>query len=195
MQGNPKPGEIYRHFKNKCYQVIAIAHHSETGEKLVVYQALYGEFGVCARPYDMFISQVDREKYPDVEQKYRFAYVGMAGENMAQTQLKKEAESISQQEWQREEKVGEQGQTESEEEEMPQEESANEKLLDFLDAKSYREKRNVLISMKKEINDDLINAMAASMDLIVEEGPIEGRYRSLLNCIETNMKFETNRFR
>ncbi len=49
--------------------------------------------------------------------------------------------------------------------------------------------------MKKELSDDLINAMAASMDIIVEDGPIDRRYRSLLNCIETNMKFETNRFR
>ena len=63
---------IYRHFKGDYYIVVDIAIHSETGEKLVLYRSLYGDGILYARPYDMFISKVDKEKYPSVKQEYRF---------------------------------------------------------------------------------------------------------------------------
>ena len=71
-------GGRYHHFKGKDYIVLGIGHDSETDEEVVIYQdedTLDDEYATpCVRPLKMFLSEVDHEKYPDVEQKYRFDY-------------------------------------------------------------------------------------------------------------------------
>jgi len=80
MERTIEIGKKYKHFKGKLYKVIDIVYDSESNndeeyKKVVIYQALYGDNLKWARPYDMFNSLVDRKKYPDVEQEYRFEEV------------------------------------------------------------------------------------------------------------------------
>ena len=72
MSERMQPGDTVRHFKGNLYEILHFGRDSETREEVVVYRALYGERGVWVRPKEMFFSPVDREKYPDAQQEYRF---------------------------------------------------------------------------------------------------------------------------
>ena len=166
----PVAGEIYRHFKDKLYEIVDIAIHSETEEEMVVYKQMYGAFQTYVRPLAMFLSEVDREKYPNVKQKYRFEKVGTL-------QKDEEIEMIS-------------GvQEKSQKEDKKQTDDKLDLLLCFLDARTYGEKLKVLEDVT-DLDDRTINNMAISMDLVISEGASDERLIELRECIRTKAKYE-----
>ena len=194
---SPMPGEIYRHFKNRLYQIVGLATHSENREKLVIYQALYGDFSMYARPYDMFMSEVDRKKYPDVKQRYRFELLGRAGEEqddigINSTDNVNDINNISNIN-NNEEIISESSLKSTTDVDV--EGTPNPDLLAFLDAETYEEKHKLLVSIRPRITDRLINDLAASIDVTVEDGDLETRYRSLLYCVKKMEEFEVTRLR
>ena len=176
MDRTPKPGEFYRHFKNKLYQIVTVAIHSETGEKMVVYQALYGTFGTYVRPLSMFISEVDHEKYPEVKQKYRFERVELKEEAAGETSVEHAA-------W-------------TETEEAEEETSVSSKiLLAFLDAETYYEKLEVLKERREIFSEEELAAVCESLDIGSGTGTREGMYRAAVNYLEMQAKYDGARLR
>ena len=198
-QGNPLPGEKYLHLKNKLYQVIAVAKHSETMEPYVVYQALYGDFGVYIRPYDMFVSEVDHEKYPEVTQKYRFAYVDHTKNETLRTERAEHKKIPVNQNVEQQENVPDVtaavSTAELQEQNMVQRESDVEEQIDpwllrFLDTDTMEEKYQIVCDIKNDITDRLIDDLAVAVDVVIPEGKLSDRYEQLKYCIRTRQKYE-----
>lgn len=194
MDRTPKPGELYRHFKNKLYQIVTVATHSETGEKLVIYQALYDNFGVYARSLDMFVSEVDHEKYPDVKQKYRFERITP---QTKQTDTQVKSEAVRQSAAKMPETGSVQVQTsKAQVADADDDQAPNPQLIKFLDADTLEEKYNILVSMSDTITDRLLDDMAVVMDVVLPEAPLMERYEDLNNIIRTRQHYEfANRLR
>ena len=255
MREIPKANEIYRHFKGNLYRIVTLATHSETGQQLVVYQALYGDYTVYARELSMFMSRVDRKKYPDAQQEDRFvllpqivgqepAAVGvqptsrketvpplsqkkttppLSRKETAQPPIGKEAtpplsrKEAAQPPYQEaaqsaapppscgdfpapqsapSQPLPEEAVKGQESETAEGEETALDPLLlQFLDADTYREKLNLLAALRPRITDDMINTMAVSLDVEVNDGEIGERYEALKTCLMTMERYECSRLR
>lgn len=192
-------GGFYRHFKDKLYQVKGTAIHSETKEKMVIYQGLYGSYEMYVRPYDMFLSEVDHIKYPDVVQKYRFELIDIKTGKSLEADYEENnqnMESEKSEELEKLEKLEELEESkESKESEESEESEEDSKLIRFLDAYDYKEKLDILTSMRGELNDGLIDIMAESIEVAVPEGDITDRYNSLRKCLMAHTKYEGLRLR
>ena len=194
MNRIPASGELYRHFKDKLYQIVAVATHSETGEKLVIYQALYGDYRVYARPLAMFGSEVDHVKYPEVKQRYRFERVRAApGESLQTWQPLEGEQSPAQAAEVGGIPVAEQGLPGTADDAVG--ETVDPGLLAFLDAESMEEKYDIIRMMRSEMTDRLINSFAVSLDVVIPEGSTDERYEALKNCVRTRMRYEGDRLR
>ena len=204
----PRPQEIYRHFKGRLYQVLTLARHSETGEVLVVYQALYGDYDVFARPLSMFGSEVDAVKYPGAMQKERFqlwkgseeAHALFAGESPVtgnrETRAKQPEEDRETRAMQpdgifsQKEKPAEPSVQVAEEEVQ-----LDPRLLRFLDANRMEEKMEILDSMQGDVTDEMIDIMAISLDTEIVSGEASERIAALRETIQMRLRFESSRLR
>lgn len=210
----PIPQQIYRHFKGNLYQVLTIAIHSETKEELVIYQALYGDYKVYARPLSMFMSPVDRLKYPDVRQKMRFEPVdrellsGNRSDNAVHTEVNSsfivrpqpKTEAVINVQSTPQNKTMDIKASNSDYMNKTIEDEADELNLDpnvvaFLDSDSAKARIQILEKIRPIVTDDMIDIMAMAIDVEVEPGDVYDRLADLRNCLDTIARFETERLR
>ncbi len=196
MNQIPQAGEIYQHFKGKLYRIVTLATHTETGEQLVIYQALYGEFQVFARPLSMFLEKVDAKKYPDAAGKDRFMRIPMAEAAAVPQPVPAPSENPVEP---RPAAMPSENPVEprpaAASSESPVEPQPDPGLLAFLDADSYEEKLEVFASLEGKADLHMLNAIAASLDLELSEGSLEEQYDTLKSCLMTLERYECNRLR
>ena len=194
MERQLVPGGFYKHFKNKLYQVKCVAYHSETKEKMVVYQAMYGEYAVYVRPYDMFMSEVDHVKYPDVAQKYRFEQVDPL--NMQEISDNSQTVRVNSDDNIDEAYTLKETSEDNSQAQPEQQAAAGNSVLDkFLDARGYEEKLDVLIRYKSRFTNPMIDIMAESLEIVVPEGELSGRIDSLRKVLQAHTKYEGSHLR
>lgn len=198
----PKPHEIYKHFKGNLYQITAIAEHTETGEALVVYQAMYGDFKTYARPLSMFVSRVDRERYPDAAQEFRFELQGpeaarqkLESEPEANPAYRREGEHVTDLPGERKTAPDAESAKTQEAASETEELSLDPMVLEFLDSDSYEQRLNILAGLHHRITDEMITTMAIACDVEVNDGETEERYEALKTCLLTLERYECNRLR
>ncbi len=164
----PKAGDIYKHFKGNLYEVIIIARDSETLEEKVVYKEVNGD-AAYVRSLPMFVSPVDKDKYPDVTQEYRFQYV----------------EKVS---------VSDPVVEEVSETEEPELEGSS-MILDFLELETASDKIRFLQNVKEDVTGTFLEFVAHSLDFVENPGTITERYEAIILYLMTIEKYEKSRLR
>ncbi len=190
-----RPGEFYRHFKNKLYQVIAIARHSETGERMVVYQALYGDYGIYVRPYDMFASEVDHEKYPEVTQKWRFEQVQPETEQKTGQNRNESApihpKSVTMHQNDRFRETFTSAATDRYEEERKPDPS----FVRFLDTEDFAIRMECLKQLEDRITQQELDSMYLVLDMKPEGGSLQEQLYAVRRFLAMQKRFDGSRLR
>ena len=197
----PKANQIYKHFKGNLYRIVTVATHTETEEELVIYQALYGDFKIYARPLSMFVEEVDRVKYPEVTQKMRFELVKELVEPMMETSQEVLLVKSNMEQEAKKEECEESMEASKEDKQVNicvEEVKVEELILDplveaYLDTDSYREKINILHGLYHRITEDMLTTMAIVIDFELPEGDVQAKYDALNDCLLTKEKYECNR--
>lgn len=182
----PAAGEFYRHFKGNLYQIIGVAKHSETMELMVVYQALYGDYCLYTRPLEMFLSLVDKVKYPEAVQEYRF-------EKCVPSDVEEKVESAIKATAVIEPKEIENTNVT---EETSDEETVRPEILRFLDAEDATAKLKVLRELRMDLDESLMTTIELSLDLLPDDkDSMERRYDFVERTLEQRIRFEGSRLR
>ncbi len=168
MYKTPRPGEIFYLTKDKPYQIITLGIHKETCESMVIYQALYDDYGTYVLPLSKFMDEVKEEVITE-----------RPNSDTDTNQSNKKLEDALDVPQQKDDSQG----------------KVNEVLLSFLDADSYSKKLDVITSNTNAIDDRLINDMAVSLDCTVDDGPIDQRLHGLIYCLKQLSRFEVKRLR
>ena len=184
----PRPGEFYRHFKNRLYQVIAVAYDAETEQQVVVYQALYGDYRVWVRPMENFLSRTDREKYPEASQKWRFERV-----QPAEAALRQEAAPALKEGPAHDVSVPEgPAQAVSAAEDSR---TGTQVLLAFLDAETREEKKAALVSGMDRLTQRELDSIYMALDMPAQDGDIRAQVSGILSWMKTQERYESRRLR
>ncbi len=180
----PKTGEVYRHFKGNDYRIVTLAEDTETGETLVIYQALYGEGKIFARELHLFLETIDKNRYPGATQEHRFEIVKDADACVDEGAVCRDTSGIGPEEIAMAKEEVDEG-------------SLHPMLLAFLDAGTYEERLDILGLMhsRKVLTEDMLKTMAIAVDLNLADGDLEDKYEQLKYAIITRKKVETTRLR
>lgn len=197
----PVAGQIYKHFKGNLYKVLAVAVHTESEEKLVVYQSVDNPDRVFARPLEMFMSDIDRFRYPLIRAKYRFTLVSEPEEETNGEETKEEETK----EGTLNEDTKEEDVKDEETEEQSDDDSAvykdnGELVIDpyvegVLDEKEFSKKIEFFEMLRGKCTEDMLTTIAISLDIQLQEGSIEDKYSQILRTLKMHEKYETSRLR